>query len=332
MQGLVMQALVMQAYGELVLAELPVPRIERPDDVLIEVKAAGVCGSDLHGYTGQSGRRTPPLVMGHEATGRVVATGAGVTDLALGTRVAINPLDVTRGERRLMGKDAPGAFAQYVVWPAGNLAPLPDTVTFEQGAFAEPLAVAVRAVDRAGLGDATSAVVVGAGTIGLLVASLLKARGVRTVVISDPSAERRAVASSIGVDVALDPSATDVAAAVHDLTGGRGADVAFEAVGIAAAVAQAHAVVRYGGTVVWIGNNVRTIDVDMQQVVTRELTVVGTYALSAEDFVAALGLLEAGATDVASLIHRRASLAEGPTLFDELLAAPGVVKCLFTFE
>jgi len=132
--------------------------------------------------------------------------------------------------------------------------------------------------------------------------------------------------------VTVDPHQADVAEAVRDLTGGLGADVAFEAVGIAATVAQAHAVVKYGGTIVWIGNNVRMIDVDMQQVVTRELAVLGTYAMSGDDFVDAMGLLEAGAIDAASLINRRATLEEGPTLFDELLASPGVVKCLFTFE
>ncbi len=327
-----MHALMLKAFSELVLVEMPIPRPERPDDVLIEVEAAGVCGSDLHGYTGQSGRRTPPLVMGHEATGRVVETGEGVGDLAVGTRVAIHPIDDAGGVRRLMGKDAPGAFAQYVVWPARNLVPLPDTVTFEQGALVEPLAVAVRAVNRAGMDGATSAVVVGAGTIGLLVASVLKHRGVATVVISDPSAERRAVATGMRLGVAVDPHQVDVEQAVRDLTGGLGADVAFEAVGIAATVAQAHAVVRYGGTIVWVGNNVRMIDVDMQQVVTRELAVLGTYAMSDDDFVDALGLLEAGAIDVSALINRRATLEEGPTLFDELLASPSVVKCLFTFE
>jgi len=204
-------------------------------------------------------------------------------------------------------------------------------VTFEHGALVEPLAVAVRAVNRAGVGGAASAVVVGAGTIGLLVASVLRHRGVATVVISDPSAERRAVATRMGVGVALDPHQIDVAEVVLDLTDGQGADVAFEAVGIGATVAQAHAVVRYGGTVVWIGNNVRTIDVDMQQVVTRELSVLGTYAMSDDDFVDALGLLEAGAIDVSALINRRATLEEGPALFDELLASPSVVKCLFTF-
>ena len=326
-----MQALVMKAFHELVLAELPIPRIERPGDVLIEVAAAGVCGSDLHGYTGQSGRRIPPLVMGHEATGRVVAAGAGVGDLLPGTRVAIHPMDGAGSERRMMGKDAPGAFAEYVVWPARNLVRLPDAVTFEQGALVEPLSVAVRAVNRAGSGAATSAVVVGAGTIGLLVASVLQHRGVATVVISDPSAERRAVATRMGVGVAVDPHQIDVTEVVLDLTGGKGADVAFEAVGIGATVAQAHAVVRYGGTIVWIGNNVRMIDVDMQQVVTRELAVLGTYGMSDDDFVDALGLLEAGAIDVSALINRRATLEEGPALFDALLASPSVVKCLFTF-
>jgi L-iditol 2-dehydrogenase len=325
-----MQALVLKAFHQHVLTEMPIPRIERPDDVLIEVKAAGVCGSDLHGYTGQSGRRTPPLVMGHEATGLVVETGEG--DLSPGTRVAIHPIEDVGGVRRLMGKDAPGAFAEYVVWPARNLVRLPDSVTFEQGALVEPLAVAVRAVNRAGLDGATAAVVVGAGTIGLLVASVLKHRGVATVVISDPSVERRAVARDMGVGVAVDPLADDIVDTVRGLTDGLGADVAFEAVGIGTTVAQAHAVVKYGGTVVWIGNNVRVIDVDMQQVVTRELRVLGTYGMSDDDFVEALGLLEAGAIDASSLINRRATLEEGPALFDELLASPSVVKCLFTFE
>jgi L-iditol 2-dehydrogenase len=326
-----MQALVMKAFHRHVLTEMPIPRIERPGDVLIEIKAAGVCGSDLHGYTGQSGRRTPPLVMGHEATGLVVETGEGVRGLSPGTRVAIHPIEQVGGVRRLMGKDAPGAFAEFVVWPARNLVRLPESVTFEQGALVEPLSVAVRAVNRAGLDGATSAVVVGAGTIGLLVASVLKHRGVASVVISDPSVERRAVALDMGVGVAVDPLEDDIVETVLGLTGGVGADVAFEAVGIGTTVAQAHAVVKYGGTVVWIGNNVRVVDVDMQQVVTRELSVLGTYGMSDDDFVTALGLLEAGAIDASGLINRRATLEEGPALFDELLASPSVVKCLFTF-
>jgi len=269
--------------------------------------------------------------MGHEASGEIIAVGSDVTRLRVGMRVAAHPIDGTGPGRCLMGKDAPGAFAEYVVWPARNLVRLPDSVTFEQGALVEPLAVAVRAVNRAGAGGATSAVVVGAGTIGLLVASVLKHRGVATVVISDPSVERRAVALNMGVGVAVDPLQVDIGEVVRELTGGLGADVAFEAVGIGATVAQAHAVVKYGGTVVWIGNNVRVIDVDMQQVVTRELRVLGTYGMNGDDFVAALGLLEAGAIDASSLINRRATLEEGPALFDELLASPGVVKCLFTF-
>ncbi len=325
-----MQALVMTKIKELRMVEVPDPKLEQPDEVLIQVKAAGICGSDLHGYTGQTGRRTPPLIMGHEATGVVVATGRAVDDLVAGTRVAIHPID-RRGSKRLMGMDAPGAYAPYVVWPARNLHRLPDSVSFAAGSLAEPLAVAVHAIDRAGLGDATSAVVIGAGPIGLLVALVLKHRGVGRVAITDLSEERLRIARELGVDVTLNPSEEGATEAIRSMTGGEGVDVAFEAVGIGPTVAQAHAAVRDGGTVVWIGNNVKTIDVDMQQVVTRELDIRGAYGMTGNDFDEAISLLATGAVRTEKLINRHAKLEEGPTLFDELLASPGVIKCVFTF-
>ena len=121
-----MRALVMTDVHELQVLEVADPVIEQPDDVLVAVRAAGVCGSDLHGYTGQTGRRHPPVIMGHEASGVVLASGEGVTDLPLGTRVAIQPIDESRGRRRLMGMDVPGAYAPRVVWPAA-IQPLPQT-------------------------------------------------------------------------------------------------------------------------------------------------------------------------------------------------------------
>jgi L-iditol 2-dehydrogenase len=325
-----MQALVMTKINELRILEVPDPRLEEPEDVLIRVKAAGICGSDLHGYTGQTGRRTPPLIMGHEATGVVVATGSAVDDLIAGTPVAIHPID-RRGTKRLMGMDAPGAYAPYVVWPASNLHRLPDSVSFEAGSLAEPLAVAVHATRRAGLDDVTSALVVGAGPIGLLVASILKHRGVGWVAVTDLSEERLRVARELGVDVTLNPSEEDTTAAIWSMTGGKGVDVAFEAVGIGPTVAQAHAAVRDGGTVVWIGNHARTIEVDMQQVVTRELDIRGSYGMTGRDFDEAIALLATGAVKAEMLINRYARLEEGPTLFDELIASPDVIKCVFTF-
>jgi L-iditol 2-dehydrogenase len=324
-----MQALMMTDFHRLQLVEQAEPELARPDDVLIEVRAAGVCGSDLHGYTGQTGRRTPPLIMGHEVAGVVLATGPGVESVAVGDRVAINPIDRSGPKRRLMGMDAPGGFAERVVWPAANLVPLPDEIGFPAGSLAEPLAVAVHAIDRAALADVEVAAVVGAGPIGLLVAGLLMHRGVPCVAITDLSDERLAVARRLGCAAAINPIEEDPREAIRLLTGGSGADLTFEAVGAGATVAQAHALSRDGGTVTWIGNNARMIELDMQEVVTRELDIRGTYGMVADDFARAIDLLRAGAVDTGLLINRLARLEEGPSLFDELLASPSVIKCVF---
>ena len=160
-----MKALLFSAIREHKLVDMPLPAIGRPDEVLLKVKSVGVCGSDLHGYTGGSGRRIPPMIMGHEATGEVVAVGEGVADLPIGARAAIQPV-LFCGEcaqcraghsnvcerRRVMGVNAPGAFAEYVVWPRRNLFELPESLSFEYGALTEPLAVAVHAVALARTG------------------------------------------------------------------------------------------------------------------------------------------------------------------------------------
>ena len=325
-----MRALVLTEIGKLELQTLPIPKLTRPDDVLVEIRAAGVCGSDLHGYTGASGRRKPPLIMGHEATGRVVQVGNEVTGLAVGDRVAVMPLSVENGQRHLMGMDAPGAYATHVVWPAGRLFPLSEGLSYDAGAFAEPLAVALHAaeVSRKLTPTYDTAFVAGAGTIGLLLASVLLAAGVGTVIVSDVSEARLGVARSLGVTRTLNPNEEDVPSAVRDLTGGHGADVTFEAVGISATVAQSVAVVKDGGTVVWVGNNARVVEVEMQAVVTRQLNILGTYGLTDEDFQAALELLAAGRIPTELLTSRRVTLDDGEGLFDELLRSPETVKCL----
>ena len=325
-----MRALVFTAVNKLELQDVPMPEPERPDDVLIEVKVAGVCGSDLHGYTGATGRRTPPLVMGHEATGRVLAVGAGVTGLEVGARVALMPLLIENGRRRLLGMDAPGAYATHVVWPAGRLFPLPDGVSDDAGAFAEPLAVALHAlgVSRTLAPTYEGAFVAGAGTIGLLIASVLLASGVGTVVVSDVSDARLAVARALGVTRTLNPAQEDGLGVVRDLTGGVGTEVSFEAVGISETVAQSVAFVRDGGTVVWVGNNRRVVEVEMQAVVTRELRVLGSYGLSDKDFGKALEWLAEGRIDTQTLTSRRAPLRGSEGLFDELLRSPETIKCL----
>ena len=324
-----MKALVFTGIRELQLQDVPEPQPGAPDYVLVKVEASGICGSDLHGYTGETGRRQPPLIMGHEAAGTVIRTGADVTDLKAGDRVAIHPLRTVDGRRSLMGMNEPGAYAEYVAWPAGNLYPLPDGLSFERAALAEPLAVAVRAAGRIPVTPGGSVLVVGAGPIGLLVAQVLRQRGWENVLVSDLAAPRLGAARELGFTALNAAPAPAFREAVHGLTDGRGVDAAFEAVGTGPAVSQALQALRYGGSAVWVGNNHRLIELDMQDVVTRELSIHGTYGLGEDDFRVALGLLAGGAVDSGPLISRRAPLSEGPALFEELLASPELIKGMF---
>jgi L-iditol 2-dehydrogenase len=272
--------------------------------------------------------------MGHEASGEVVAIGTGVEQVQPGERVTIQPLvyrpDSATGRvvRRLIGMNLPGAYAEYTVVPEKNLYPIPDTLPFEVAALTEPLAVAVHAVGTTPIRPYDRAIVMGAGTIGLLTMQVLLLAGVHSVVVSDVSDERLAIARSMGAAATINPSAQDFPAFVSESTAGQGFDVTFEAVGISATVAQSLIALRDGGTTVWIGNNVRMVEVDMQAIVTRELRVAGTYGMNERDFQRSLRMLADNRVNVTPIINRRAALDDGPTLFDELLRDPSVVKCV----
>ncbi len=321
-------------FNRLELQTVPAPRPERPDDVLVRVHAASVCGSDLHGYTGKTGRRKPPLIMGHEVAGEVVAVGEAVTHVQPGDRVALHPLiyrpDPATGRvvRQMIGMNLPGAYAEYTVVPESNVYPIPDALPYTVAALTEPTAVAVHAVGLAPIRPYDRVLVIGAGTIGLLAMQVLRMAGAREVIVSDVSEARLAVARQMGALHTVNPSAQDFAGAVRDLTDAQGFDLTFEAVGISATVAQSVAAVRDGGAVVWIGNSQKIVEVDMQAIVTRELQVIGSYGMNERDFARALAMLSDGRIDVAPLITRRAALAEGPGLFDELLRDEAVIKCV----
>jgi L-iditol 2-dehydrogenase len=326
-----MQVLMMTDFNKLELQELPLPKIQ-PNEALLKIKSAGICGSDLHGYTGQSGRRTPPVIMGHEATAEVVAVGEAVENVSPGGRVAIFPLEYAPAGRKLIGMDLPGAYAEYTTWPAHNLYPIPGHLSYEAGAMAEPLAVTVHAVSMAPIKPYDTAFIAGAGPIGLLTLSVLRQTGVSHIAMSDISDSRLEFAQSLGADVAINPKRQDPREAVNAFTNGAGVDIAFEAVGMSATCQQTLAVTRDGGTIIWIGNNHRNVEIDMQAIVTRELKVLGTYGMNITDFKRALAMLSKGAIPTNQLINRRAKLSEGPTLFDELLASPETIKCVFNFD
>ena len=331
-----MQALMFTAIKELQVLEVPVPTVDQPDWALVKVKSVGICGSDLHGYTGQSGRRTPPLIMGHEATAEVVAVGEAVSHLSPGDRVTIHPVyDTGSGgaekDRIVMGMNAPGAYAEYVTWPAANLFQLSDQLSDEDGSLVEPLAVALHAVSLAHIRPYDTAFIAGAGPIGLLALSVLKSTGVSQIAVSDVSDARLEAAQAIGATVLINPARQNPRQVVDTFTEGQGVDLAFEAVGISATCQQTLEVTRDRGTIIWIGNNQRMVEIDMQAIVTRELKLLGSYGMNDQDFQRSLQMLTDGVIATGQLINRRADLSEGPELFDQLLASPETIKCLINF-
>ena len=309
-------------------------------DVLVRVKACGICGSDVHGLDGSTGRRVPPLIMGHEASGIIAEVGKEVQGWKPGDQVTFDSMiscgtcwHCGRGEinlcdnRRVLGVSCDeyrrdGAFAEYVVIPPRILYRIPDGVDFSQAAMMEPLSVAVHAVRLARPLVGESAVVVGAGMIGLLILQVLRAAGCSTLISVDIDAAKLRRARELGADLGLDPTAPGFAGEVAARTAGRGADAAFEAVGVSSAVQTAAAAVRKGGRLVLVGNVSPKVDLPLQTIVTREISMLGSCASQGE-YPECLDLVARGRVDLGSLISARAPLAEGARWFDRLYRRDG---------
>jgi len=324
-----MRALVFVGPGEMAVLERP-DRHPGPGEVVVAVRASGICGSDVHGYLGLTGRRQPGTVMGHEAAGAVLEIGAEVGAVRVGDRVALRSIlpcgqcELCRGgrsnvceARRGLGMQFDGAYAERMVVPEELAVRLPDALPFDQAALVEPLAVALHAVAITPIEPAADVAIVGAGPIGLLTLLAVRLRGAGSIAVTDRSSHRLAMARSLGADLAIDVATADPVAAIRRMTAGRGADVVFEAVGISATVAQSLAVARTGGQVTWIGNSAPTVELPMQDMVTRELTLRGSYAF-ADEFDAAIELLATGRIDVRPLIELIAPLDDAPGLFGHL--------------
>lgn len=342
-----MKALLLSAPGRLELADLEIPE-PAAGEVLVRVAACGVCGSDVHGFTGASGRRVPPLVMGHEAAGTVAAVGSGVSDLAVGSRVAIDSTVHCGGceyctsarenlctQRQVLGVSCGlyrrhGCFAEYVCVPRRILHPIPDTVGFVAAALLEPLTIALHAVNLGAAGPATrSAVVVGAGTIGLACVAALGIRGVRRIAAVDFDAARLAQARRLGATdtfAAGDDAGRQAAAWGRSSADTDGADLVIEAVGATAAARTAIDAATRGGTVVLVGNVAPTIELPLQQVVTRQIRLQGS-CCTAGCYPEAIRLVAEKRVDLAGFVSRVAPLVEGPELFARLQRQePGLVK------
>jgi L-iditol 2-dehydrogenase len=340
-----MNALLLKEYNHLEMVEMPVPAIGA-DDVLVRVRACGICGSDVHGLDGKTGRRIPPLVMGHEAAGEVVETGANVSDLRAGDRVTFDStvycghcFYCTRGEQNLCDNRevlgvSPGpyrrhgAFAEYVSVPRRIMYRLPDTLSYEQAALIEAVSVAVHAVNLTPVRLGDSAVVVGSGMIGLLAMQAVKHAGCTRIIAVDPDEGRLKLALAAGATDAINPRTANAEDVIRELTGGRGSDIAIECVGAAEPIRTAIGGVKKGGAVTLVGNVSPNIELPLQSVVSRQIRLQGSCASNGE-YPQCIDLISRGAIRVEELISAVAPLEEGPSWFDRLYRhEPNLMKVI----
>jgi L-iditol 2-dehydrogenase len=342
-----MKALVLEEYNKLIYKNVPEPQVGS-DDILVQVKASGICGSDVHGMDGSTGRRIPPLVMGHEAAGIVAEVGSNAKKYHPGQRVTFDStvycgacFFCRRGDinlcdhRRVLGVSCDeyrqhGTFAEYVAVPQRIIYPLPENINFEQSAMVEPCSVAFHAVAITPVALNDTAVVVGAGIIGLLVIQTLRTSGCGQIIAVDLEPQRLELARQLGADVGLNPAGDDVVSMIKKLTGSRGADVAFDAVGINASLKTALSSLRKGGALTLIGNLNPEVDLALQTVVTGEINVRGSCA-SRGDYPACLDMIARGAINVDALISATAPLSDGAQWFERLYEKEkGLIKVILT--
>jgi L-iditol 2-dehydrogenase len=344
-----MNALVLTEYSRLELLDRPQP-LPGPGELLVKVAACGICGSDVHGFDGSSGRRIPPLVMGHEAAGTVAEVGRGVKQFGVGDRVTFDSTIYCgecrfckQGEmnlcdrREVLGVSCgdyrrDGAFADYVMVPERITYKLPDAMPFEEAAMLEAVSVGLHAVAMSDLRGGETALVIGAGMIGLLTLQAARAAGCSRVFIADVDATRLELARQLGATETLQLTGSDLVRKCQELTEGTGVDVVLEAVGRDETVSTAIDAVRKGGTVTLIGNVTPEVKLPLQKVVSRQLRLQGT-AASCGEYPHAIELITNGTMQVKPLITAVAPLSEGAEWFRRLYAhEPGLMKIVLTPE
>jgi (R,R)-butanediol dehydrogenase / meso-butanediol dehydrogenase / diacetyl reductase len=316
------------------------PQRPGPGMVRVDVAYTGICGTDLHIYHGDMDSRVvPPGVIGHEMSGRIADTGAGVGGWRAGDPVTVMPLDwcgecaaCLAGHTHLchrltfLGIDAAGSMQSSWIVPARTLIRLPGELALEHGALVEPAAVAVHDVRRAGLQPGEQTLVVGAGPIGLLIACVARRQGADIMMI-EPDPYRRALAGELGF-TAADPAGSGLAAALAGWTRGAGAAVAFEVSGAAAAVATAVDALAVRGRLVQVAIHSVPREVNLHRFFWRELTLLGARLYDRGDFETAVSLLAGGHIPAAALISRIDPLAAAESAFAALESGAGVMKIL----
>ncbi len=298
------------------------PALVQGGQVRVAIKACGICGSDLHTFEGRHPFVSYPVYPGHELAGVVVAVGDGVPETREGQRVTIEPSLVCRecencragrynicDRLRVMGFQAPGGMGDEFVVPADRLVPLPDAIPDEHGACVEPVAVAVHATRLpAALAD-RDIVVLGAGTIGLLLAQVARDYGARRVMVTDTLPGRLALAAQLDLD-ALEVSGDSLEAHLRERLAGRRPDVVFECVGVEATLRQAVEIVHKGGDIIVVGVFGQDARIPAGLIQDRELHMKGSLMYTRSDFEEAIRLLAARHVEVQPLISHRVGLED----------------------
>jgi 2-desacetyl-2-hydroxyethyl bacteriochlorophyllide A dehydrogenase len=329
-----MKALVHTAPCQFEFKDVPQPR-PGDEEILVRVKAVGICGSDVHGYTGQTGRRIPPIIMGHEASGVVEAVGRNARNVAVGDRITFdstvycNQCQWCRlgrvnlcDNRKILGVSIPafrrdGCMAEYVVMPWWITYKLPDAVSFEEAALVEPAGVSMHAARITPIDVNDVVAVVGAGPIGLFAVQAAKVKGAGKVIALDVREERLAFARKLGADITINPSVGDVLEELRRAVGRPDVDAVLEAVGTPPAVDLGFKIVKRGGHLTLIGNVTPKVEVNLQDLIMRELNIRGSFAIAGE-YRAVLDLMAQGRIQAKPLISQTRPLSEGQAAFDVL--------------
>jgi len=342
-----MRALVMEKYLDFEMKDWPIPQIT-DTQVLVRVRAVAICGSDIGGSNGKSGRRIPPIIMGHEASGDIVEAGKNVTNWSVGQRVTFDSTEYCgecrfcrKGQinlcdnRKVLGVSCDeyrrhGAMAEYVAVEARTLYALPENVSYEEAALVEPLSIGVHAVAISPIQMGDVVLINGCGTIGLMTLQAAKASGASRIIVSDLDDTRLAVAGRMGAADLLNSANANVPDQVHILTGGKGADLAFDAVGLEPTIHNAIYSLRKGGCVVAIGNIGQEIKFPLQYCITRQIRLQGSCASSGE-YDTCLSMIASKQINLAPFLAEQMPLEQGKAAFDRFYnKEPNLLKIILT--
>lgn len=341
-----MKALVWEGPRQMNLRDAPDPT-PAPQEVLIRVAYSGICGSELGGYLGHNSLRKPPLIMGHEFSGTIVAMGDAVEairpGLAVGQRVTVNPLisnpfakPSLKGRhnlslpRNIIGIHRPGSYADLVTAPAVNVHPIPDTLSMEHAALTEPLGCAIRAARLSGCTATDRLLITGLGPIGMLALQAAKLFGVQTIFATDTDPNRLAIGEQLGAKV-FNPKVDDVAGCIRTATNGEGVDIAIDAVGATPTRRECLAAVTPGGRVIFTGLHDEESNIQANLLIRSEINIQGSFAYSPLDFQDALSWLIDGRIEIDPWLIK-APLAEGGACFERLLSNPGPVAKILLYS